>query len=53
MKHALLWVRYGLCSCLGLAVIGLAAVTAIENEPEAPSMPRTDSSPEHPETDQT
>jgi hypothetical protein len=46
MKHALLWVRYGFCTCLGLAVIGLAAVTAFEAEPKAPSMQPTDSSPD-------
>lgn len=27
MADAMLWVRYGLCTCLGLAVIGLAAVS--------------------------
>ncbi len=42
MTRALLWVRYGFCTCLGLAVIGLAAVSAPYLDPEAPSMPRND-----------
>jgi hypothetical protein len=45
MKRALLWIRYGFCTCLGLAVIGLAAVSAPDLASEAPSMPGNDSSP--------
>ncbi len=43
MANALLWIRYGFCTCLGLAVIGLAAVSAPNPVSEAPSMPRPDS----------
>ena len=39
MARALLWVRYGFCTCLGLAVIGLAAVSGSGSSPEASSMP--------------
>jgi hypothetical protein len=45
MAIALLWIRYGFCTCLGLAVIGLAAVSASNPSPEAPSMLRPDSGP--------
>jgi hypothetical protein len=45
MATALLWIRYGFCTCLGLVVIGLAAVSASDPSPEAPSMPRPDSAP--------
>ncbi len=45
MAKALLWVRYGFCTCLGLAVIGLAAVSATEPDPEASSMLRSDTDP--------
>ena len=44
MAKALLWIRYGFCTCLGLAVICLAAVSA-DPSPEAPSMLRPDSAP--------
>ena len=27
MARSMLWLRYGFCTCLGLAVIGLAAVS--------------------------
>ena len=27
MARSVLWLRYGFCTCLGLAVIGLAAVS--------------------------
>ena len=45
MAKALLWMRYGFCACLGLAVIGLAAVSAPNPNTEAPSMPSPDSVP--------
>ncbi len=48
MVYALLWVRYGFCTCLGLALIGLAAVSAADPGPEATSMPRPDSLPPPP-----
>ncbi len=43
MAKALLWIHYGFCTCLGLAVIGLAAVSASAPPPEASSMLRSDS----------
>jgi len=45
MDKALLWVRYGFCTCLGLALICLAAVTATEPELEATSTHRPDTAP--------
>lgn len=46
MARATVWVKYGFCACLGLCVIGLAAVagpphseastTPIDPGPEAP-----------------
>jgi hypothetical protein len=45
MVRVLLWVRYGFCTCLGLALIGLAAVFAADPDPEAASMRRTGSLP--------
>ncbi len=42
MVYALLRVRYGFCTCLGLALIGLAAVSAADPGPEATSIPRPD-----------
>ncbi len=41
MAHALLWIRTGFCTVLGLVVIGLAAVYTLESDPEAPSMLRS------------
>lgn len=48
MVRALFWVRYGFCTCLGLALIGLAAVSAADPDPEATSMLRNSSSPPPP-----
>lgn len=45
MLHALLWVRYGFCTCLGLSLIGLAALSTADPDPEATSMPCTDAEP--------
>ena len=45
MAKALLWIRYGFCTCLGLTVIGLAAVSAQAPDSEASSMPSPDSLP--------
>jgi hypothetical protein len=42
MMRALLWVRYGFCTGLGLAVIGLAAISAPDRDPNASSMPQND-----------
>ena len=36
MARSLLWLRYGFCTCLGLVVIGLAAVSP-HPPPEGPS----------------
>lgn len=38
--RALLWIRYGVCICLGLVVIGVAAVAVPSLESNAPSMPQ-------------
>lgn len=45
MGRAWLWVRYGFCICLGLAVIGLAAVSAPGTGTEALSMGHRDAPP--------
>jgi hypothetical protein len=44
MARAMLWVRAGLNTCLGLVVIGLAAVAAFDPDPEA--LPETSTDPE-------
>jgi hypothetical protein len=36
MARTWLWIRYGLCTCLGLALIGLAAVSPTALDPEGP-----------------
>lgn len=45
MAHALLWIRTGFHTVIGLVVIGLAAVDTFESDPEAPSMLRSASGP--------
>ncbi|MFK7898072.1 MAG: hypothetical protein AB8G23_19735 [Myxococcota bacterium] len=37
MKRGMTWIRYGVCTCLGLAVIGLAAVSSLGDDANAPS----------------
>lgn len=37
MARSMLWLRYGFCTCLGLVVIGLAAVSP-DPLPEASSV---------------
>jgi hypothetical protein len=44
MARAMLWVRAGFNTCLGLVVIGLAAVAAFDPDPEA--LPETSTDPE-------
>ncbi len=43
MLRNLLWVRYGFCTCLGLMLIALAAISS--TGPEARSLSRTDTKP--------
>ena len=41
MAHVMRWVRHGFYACLGLALIGLAAVSPPALDPEGPET-RTD-----------
>jgi len=45
MARATLWVRYGFCTCLGLALIGLAAVAPPVLDSEGSSAKPEDSTP--------
>jgi hypothetical protein len=45
MARAIRWVRYGFCTCLGLALIGLAAVSPPVLDPEGSSAEPEDSVP--------
>ena len=45
MAKVFLWVRYGFCTCLGLALICLAAVSAPDPNPKEMSMLHPDENP--------
>jgi hypothetical protein len=45
MARIWLWARYGLFTCLGLALIGLAAVSPPAMDPEGPFQPADDGRP--------
>jgi len=45
MARAILWVRYGLCTFLGLVLIGLAAVSPPVFDPEGSIADPEDSTP--------
>ncbi len=36
MVRGIRWIRYGVCTCLGLAVIGLAAITSLSEMSDVP-----------------
>lgn len=42
MVRGMIWIRYGLCTCLGLAVIGLAAITSLSELSESAHPSKTD-----------
>ena len=46
MARSMLWLRYGFCTCLGLVVIGLAAVSA-GSLPDASSLANVRTDPGH------
>jgi hypothetical protein len=45
MTRTLFFLRIGFCTCLGLALIGLAAVTASDDDPEVPKVWPRDAGP--------
>ena len=45
MVRAWNWVCYGFSTCLGLALIGMAAICDADPDPKATSTPRTDAKP--------